>query len=426
MKKVVRITPQGKVEDLGPAHGAGRHPEFDEVDAKVALIQALIPVALNAVGEALQAEITQLAGPRYSRTAGVPGVVRWGHQRGSIYLADQKVPLTYQRARNRRTNAEVPLRTYQRLQLPRQADAGLFRKVLCGLSCRDYAACAEAVPEAFGLSPSSVSRRFIRASAKQLQALQERRLDGYDILALVLDGKTFAEDAMVIALGITGTGEKVILGFVQTATENEPVGAAFLRELRERGLQTAQGLLCVIDGAKGLRKAIQTVFGAEAVVQRCQWHKRENVLEYLPKSQRPVWRRKLQAAYQKPSYPEAKAALLRVRSELRLVNESAVKSLDEGLEETLTLHRLGVFPELGISLKTTNCLESLNALVGQRTARVDRWRTSDQKQRWLAAALLDIEPRLRRIKGFRALRLLRSALQAELRGQIPRSSSQAA
>ena len=150
------------------------------------------------------------------------------------------------------------------------------------------------------------------------------------------------------------------------------------------------------------------------MVQRCQWHKRENVLEYLPKSQRPVWRRKLQAAYQKPSYPEAKAALLRVRSELRLVNESAVKSLDEGLEETLTLHRLGVFPELGISLKTTNCLESLNALVGQRTARVDRWRTSDQKQRWLAAALLDIEPRLRRIKGFRSLPLLRSALQAEV------------
>ena len=182
----------------------------------------------------------------------------------------------------------------------------------------------------------------------------------------------------------------------------------------------------MIDGAKGLRKALQTVFGSQAAVQRCQWHKRENVLAYLPKSQRPTWRRKLQAAYQKPTYPEAKAALLRIRQELRLVNESAVKSLEEGLEETLTLHRLGVFPALGISLKTTNCLESLNALVGQRTDKVDRWRTSEQKQRWLAAALLDIEPRLRRIKGFRSLPLLRQALLADLPGAGTLRSSQAA
>lgn len=426
MKSVVRIPQQGKVKDSPPGHRAGGHPEIDEVDAKVALIQALIPVALDAVSEALQAELTRLGGPKHSRTEGIPGVMRWGRQWGSVYLADQKVPLLYPRARNRLTNQEVPLQTYHRLQTPRQADAGLFRKVLLGLSCRDYEACAEAVPAAFGLSPSSVSRRFIRASAKQLRALQERRLERYDFVALVLDGKTFAEDEMVIALGITVTGEKVILGFVQTATENEQVCAALLRELVERGLRTEPGLLAVIDGAKGLRKALQTVFGSQAVVQRCQWHKRENVLEYLPKTQRPSWRRKLQAAYQKPSYPEAKAALLRIRQELRLVNESAVKSLDEGFEETLTLHRLGVFPTLGISLKTTNCLESLNALVGQRTDKVDRWRTSEQKQRWLAAALLDIEPRLRRIKGFRALPFLRSALQAERRGQVPRSDSQAA
>src|SRR5512139_4310131 len=149
--------------------------------------------------------------------------------------------------------------------------------------------------------------------------------------------------------------------------------------------------------------AITTVLGAHAAVQRCQWHKRENVVAYLPKPQQAPWRRKLQAAYERPTYAEATAALGRLRPELRLLNESALKSLDEGLEETLTLHRLGVFRELGISLKTTNCLESLNSLVAQRVAKVDRWRSSDQKQRWLAAALLEIEPRLRRIKGFRAL-----------------------
>lgn len=425
MKSVVCIEGKGKVKDMQPRDLAA-YTDLETVDAKVALIQALIPLGLEAVGDLLTAEVIRLAGPKHRRTGGIPGYVRWCHQRGSVYLLDQKLPITYQRVRDLPRNQEVPLATYQRLQSPRHADAGLFRKILLGLSCRNYEVCAEAVPEAFGLSSSSVSRRFIRASTKQLQALQERRLDGDDLVALILDGKTFAEDSMVIALGITVTGEKVILGFVQTATENERVCAAFLRELVERGLHYEQGLLCVIDGAKGLRKAIQTVFGSQAMVQRCQWHKRENVLAYLPKSQRATWRRKLQAAYERPTYADAKAALLRVRQELRLVNESAVTSLDEGFEETLTLHRLGVFPRLGVSLKTTNCLESLNALVGQRTDKVDRWRTSDQKQRWLAAALLDIEPRLRRIKGFRALPLLRTALQAELRGEVNLGGSQAA
>lgn len=411
MPSVVHIDGKGKVQDVQPS---GIPPGLEDADAKVALIQALIPLGLAAVHEALAGEVTRLAGPKWSRTGGQPGVVRWTKEPRSVYLWDQKVPVTHQRVRDLRQNTEVPVPTYEALQTPRAADAGLFRKVLLGLSCRNYAACAEAVPEAFGLSASSVSRRFIRASAKQLQVLQERRLEGYDVVALVLDGKTCAADEIVIALGITLTGEKVLLGFVQTATENERVCAAFLRELLERGLRTAPGLLCVIDGAKGLRKAIATVFGKQALVQRCQWHKRENVVDYLPKADRARWRRKLQAAYERPTYAAAQAALLRVRQDLKTVNESAVKSLDEGFEETLTLHRLGLFPQLGVSLKTTNCLESINAQVARRIGRVTAWRTADQKHRWVAAALLEIEPRLRRIKGHRALPLLRVALQQEI------------
>ena len=416
MKRVFRIQGEGKVKDIG-LRGLANHPEIDGLDAKVALIQALIPLGLQAVGDLLAEEVTQLAGPWYARTGGQPGLVRWSQQHGSVYLADQKLPTPVPRVRDLARNTEVPLTTYQQLREPRQGDLGLFRKVLLGLSCRDYAACAEAVPQAFGLTPSTVSRRFIRASARKLRAFLERRLDRYDIAALLLDGKTFAEDEMVLALGVTVTGEKVLLGFVQTGTENEQVCAAFLRELVERGLRYEQGLLCVIDGSKGFRKAVASVFGPQAVVQRCQWHKRENVVAYLPKGQQAPWRRKLQAAYERPGYAEAKAALLRCRQELRLLNESAVASLDEGFEETLTLHRLGVFGTLGTSLKTTNCLESINALVGQRTAKVDRWTNSAQKQRWLAAALLDIEPRLRRIRGSRSLPRLRSAIQAEIQGK---------
>jgi transposase-like protein len=375
------------------------------------MIQALIPLGLLAVEEALQQEVEQLAGPRYVRQGSPPGPVRWSKERGSVYLLDQKVPVTYQRVRDQRGNTDVPLATYHALQQPRQLDEGVLRRVLHGLSCRRYRECAEAIPQAFGLSASSVSRRFIRASERKLRAFQERRLEGYDLVALVLDGKTFADDAMVMALGVTGTGHKVLLGFVQTATENKGVCAAFLRELVARGLRSQEGLLVVLDGSKGLRQAVREVFGETAQIQRCQWHKRENVVSYLPKGQQPVVRGKLQRAYEQPTYEQAKAELDKLERELRLLNESAARSLQEGLDETLTLHRLGVFGELGRSFKTTNTLESIMAQVEARVGKVDRWQNSQQKQRWLATALLDIEPRLRRLKGYRALPKLRQALQ---------------
>jgi putative transposase len=337
--------------------------------------------------------------------------VRWTAQAGSIYLGDQKLPITVPRVRDRQQNREVPLTTYQQFQTPRQLDTGLLQRVLGGLATREYGRCAEAVPEAFGLSASTVSRRFIRASARQLQTLLERRLDAETFLAVVLDGKTFAADGMVSAVGVTLDGRKVVLGFVQTATENRRVCAAFLRTLVERGLRAEAGLLVVTDGAKGLHAAVEEVFGAAAVLQRCQWHKRENVVSYLPEKHRPAIRRKLQAAYEHPTYDAASRALKQVRQELRLLNASALASLEEGLEETLTLHRLGVFAELGISLKTTNLLESIHARVEARVQKVDHWRNSDQKQRWLATALLDLEPQLRRVKNYQALPLLQRALQ---------------
>ncbi|MFI5366876.1 MAG: transposase [Candidatus Binatia bacterium] len=280
------------------------------------------------------------------------------------------------------------------------------------MTCREYERCAEAVPEAFGLSPSTVSRRFIRASAKKLQALHERSLSAYDFVAVFLDGKTFADDTMVVALGVTLTGEKVVLGFVETSTENARVCTQFLQGLQARGLRDEDGLLVIIDGGKGLHAGVEQAFGSTAAIQRCQWHKRENVLAYLGGAQQAAMRRKLQAAYNQPTYEAAKTALKKIRSELAELNLSAVASLDEGFDETLTLHRLGLFAELGVSFKTTNCLESINGLVEQRTGKIDYWKNSEQKQHWLATALLDIEPRLRRVRGYKHLLALRRALQA--------------
>jgi len=224
MKRVFRVARKGKVKPI--ALSTLRAPE--DLDAKLALIQALIPLGLLAVAEALQQEVVALAGERYSRTGGLPGLVRWSQQRGSVYLADQKVAVLYRRLRDRAQNREVPLQTYQGLQQPHATDGALLLKILRGLSCRSYAECAETIPATFGLSPSSVSRRFIvrlrltnvRVSARKLQQLCERRLEPYDSVALFLDGKTFAEDEMIIALGITLSGEKVILGFIETGTEN--------------------------------------------------------------------------------------------------------------------------------------------------------------------------------------------------------------
>jgi len=415
MKSIVRIGSQGKTSDpVAVAAEAG----LNALDSRVALIQALIPLGLEAVNELLQQEVTTLAGPRCQRHGGVPGHDRWGSQPGSVYLADQKVAVSVPRVRDVRREQEVPLATYQSLRQPRRAEEAALRKILKGLSCRSYEACVDAVPETFGLTASSLSRRFKRASARKLAQLQERDLSVYDLVGLFLDGKTFGDDELVIALGVTLSGEKAVLGFVQTATENEAVCTAFLRSLVERGLKYDQGLLVVMDGAKGLRKAVDKVFGKKAAVQRCHWHKRENVLGYLPSGLKPVFKRKLNAAYERPTYAAAKAALQRIRAELAELNASAAASLDEGLEETLTLHRLGLFRELGRSFKTANCIENLNALIGQRTDKVDRWRNADQKHRWLATTLLDIEPRLRKVNGFAALPRLRAALGLHVKGTL--------
>lgn len=225
-----------------------------------------------------------------------------------------------------------------------------------------------------------------------------------------MDGKSFGSHSILLALGVTTEGEKVVLGFIESGTENHRVCRDFIHGLVERGLHTEKEILFIIDGSKGIRKGIREVLGEKAVIQRCQWHKRENVVSYLGKTHQVEFRRKLQGAYERPTYESAKKSLLAVERELKLINESAVVSLSEGLEETLTLHRLGLFPKLGISFKTTNCIENVHRQLGIYTDRVSRRQSSDQRRRWVATALLEIEPRMRKIKGHKYLRELREAM----------------
>ncbi len=417
MASVVEVRSKGKKNRVLEPVQWVQAEEYDgaPVEVKLACIQALIPVALREVQRILEEEVNFLSGERYAHAPGGKSIVRYGRNPGSIQLAGQRVAIRIPRVRDVQQGQEVPLQTLAQLRAGGAEDDVLLRTVLHGLSCREYASAARAVPGAIGLSASTVSRQFIAATEQCLRELQERDLSGYDLVALWLDGKTFAEDTLVVAVGLTSTGEKVMLGLVQAGTENEAVLTPFLQGLIERGLQVKSGLLVILDGGKGLRAAVEKALGQQALVQRCQWHKRENVVSHLPKGEQRTWRKRLQQAYERPTYKEAKAALMRLHKELEQRNLSAANSLLEGLEDTLTLHRLGLFELLGASLKTTNCIESIFSQIERRCQRVGRWLNSSQKQRWLAGALLDVEPRLNRVRGYQYLPLLRSALQRELK-----------
>ena len=303
-----------------------------ELDAKVELIRSLVPLGLMQVEELLDAEVTALAGEHYARKAASIGGRRHGSNPGTVSLAGQRVPIRVPRVRSV-AGSELPLRSYEALRGEGAVNALLLKRVLYGISCRNYEAAAEAIPGAIGLSGSTVSRSFIEASAAKLRALRERDLAAEDVVAVVLDGKTFAEATMVIALGITLSGEKRFLGFVETDTENERVLTLFLRSLVERGLDLSQGVLVILDGGKGLRSAVRKAFRHRALVQRCQWHKRENVVSHLAKREQAVWRQRLQRAYNRPEYDEALTALETLHGELDDRNQSAAGSLTEGLDE---------------------------------------------------------------------------------------------
>lgn len=378
------------------------------LEIRLGLVQLVVPVGLLWAEQEMRAERDALVGGRYVRGKDKGP---WGTNPGSVYLGDQKVSVLVPRVRNRMTNQEIALESYQRLQEPGVVNEAAFQRVLKGISQRQYEEAAIRVPATFGIKRNSVSKRFIKASGKKLRGFLERDLKPYDFVALILDGKTFAETQVVVAMGITIKGEKILLGFTEASTENHVICREFLNRLVNRGLNTEEEMLVVLDGAKGLRKGVLEVFGNKAFIQRCQWHKRENVIRHLDRDKQDYFRRKLQAAYEQPTYEKAKERLAVIRRELFPINESAVESLEEGQEETLTLHKLKMFTKVGISLKTTNCLENVNKHLGRYTWKVAYWRGSDQKRRWIGSALSEIEPKLRHVKGREFLPTLRDMMR---------------
>jgi transposase-like protein len=291
--------------------------------SRIELIQMLIPLGLHAVEEELQSEVIRIAGDRYSRSR--PEFKRWGCNGGSVFLGDQKVSVRVPRVRDVINGKEIRLTSYQGLQHPGSIDEVVFKRLINGISTRKYERAAQEIPAAFGIKKSSISRKFIRASARKLKECLERDLSGYDIISIFIDGKSFAENGIIIALGIALDGKKVVLGFIESSTENYRVCRDFMNGLINRGLNTRNEILFVIDGAKGIYKGIKSVLANKAIIQRCQWHKRENVLEYLDKKHRSDFRRKLQTACEQPTYEAARKKLNLIKKELAILNQSAVR-----------------------------------------------------------------------------------------------------
>jgi len=291
----------------------------------------------------------------------------------------------------------------------------LLKGVLLGLSMRDYGGVIDSLGESFGLSKSSVSRSFIERTEEKLKEFENRSIAHLKVVAIFIDGKYLSKEQIIICLGVTETGDKIPLCFIQAATENAGPIKDMLERLKERGLDYSNGLLCVIDGSKGIRKAVEESFGNKAFIQRCQWHKQENILKYLPEKHHETIKKQYWNAVNQESYNDARAELNQLRDDLKTLNISAARSLDEGLEEILTLHKLGLNVEFGRSFSTTNCIENLNSQLKKYIGRVKNWTLSNERYRWVAAALLEIEHKMRKVANFGKLEKLQTTLIKEVK-----------
>ena len=336
---------------------------------------------------------------------------RWGKERGFCVVMGQKVPIDRPRVRTT-DDQEVRLGSYEMFHRGEPLTETVWAKLMLGLSTRKYGRAVREFAEAYGLEKSAISEHFIEASREKLQEMMERRLDKMRFCVLLIDATPFAGQQMVAALGISQDGRKTILGIRQGATENATVVGELLGDLMNRGLDFAELRLYVLDGGKALHAAVKKYAGESAPIQRCQVHKRRNVLDHLTDEQKPLVAKKLNAAYALEDYDAAQQALHTLHRELMELNPSAARSLGEGLEETLTVHRLHVPPQLRKTLASTNVIESAFSIVERVCANVKRWHAGDQRERWVGSGLLVAQKQFRRVQGHKQIPILLRELEA--------------
>jgi transposase-like protein len=357
----------------------------------------------------MEEEVKQLVGER-SRHAPERAANRWGSERGYCVVMGQKVPVERPRVRSTE-DREIRLGSYEMFHRGEPLTETVWEKLMLGLTTRKYGDAVRQFTEAYGLEKSAVSDHFIEASRAKLKQLMERRLEKKKFCALLIDATPFEGQQVVAALGIGYDGSKTILGIWQGATENATVVGELLGDLMNRGFDFTLPRLYVLDGGKALHAAVKKYAGESAPIQRCQVHKRRNVLDHLTDEDKPGVASKLNAAYAMEDYAAARQALDGLHRELMHVNPSAARSLAEGLEETLTVHRLHVPPQLRMTLASTNVIESAFSIVETVCRNVKRWHPGDQRERWVGSGLLMAEKQFRRVRGHKQIPVLIRVLE---------------
>ena len=379
----------------------------------VGLLQQGVGHLLREAGLALMSlvmeeEVRHLAGARHHQHE-ERRAHRWGQEDGYCVIDGQKVPIRRTRLRTK-DRREQRLGSYELFQRSGPLQQGVWDKMVRGLSTRNYGAVVKDFNTAYGIEKSAVSENFIEASREKVKQLMERPLGELRLCAVLIDGTPFKDRQMIVALGIGCDGRKTVLGLREGATENATVVGALLSDLVERGLDFSTPRLYVLDGGKALHAAVRRHAGESAFIQRCQVHKKRNVADHLPEEHKTDVRRKLQNAYAMVDYSDAKRALERLHQELMHLNPSAARSLEEGLEETLTVHKLRVPDQLRRTLSCTNVIESAFSIVETVCRNVKRWQAGDQIERWVGSGLLIAEQQFRKVIGFRQIPLLLSSM----------------
>lgn len=343
-------------------------------------------------------EREELAGPDYYPTNSK--LQKWSHEEGSVYIGDQKVKINRPRLRYAGLG-EVQLQSYENMRSRGQFSEELLEKMLRGVSSQKYEETILNAANAFGVSPSSISKKVVEASAAKLNEFQTRSLSDFKPFAIFLDTVHEGGEAFMNALGVDEFGNKMALGFWQGSSENHAICEELFQNLESRGLQLSHRIIFVTDGGSGIKKALRDRYGKKLLHQRCIIHKSRNLQKHLAEKYRKEAHRLLMNALEQNNYEDAKSMLIDLEKWLRSKNESAADSLLEAFEELLTMHRLKVPKLLRKTLMTTNPIESMFSLVRQCQHNIKRPRDSKMLQRWLASALLYCEKQFHRLVGYK-------------------------
>ena len=348
-----------------------------------------------------------LCGPRWKRDSDRKAG-RAGTTKSEVTLGGRRIAIPRPRVRSQ-AGRELELPSYAFAANRDPLNHHTLKAVACGVSTRKYARSLESLPgeiEERSVSRSSVSRRYLAMTTKQMTTWLTTPLGDRHFPIVMIDGIQLGDHLILIALGIDCDGKKQVLGLREGDTENGQVARALLRDLIERGLDPERARLFVIDGAQALRSAIRKVFGDRGVVQRCQLHKQRNILGHLPAGMHESVKAILREAWSLRDTKLAKARLERLASSLETDHPGAAASVSEGLEETLTLQGLGIEGTLYRKLRSTNAIENLNSGIATYSKNVKRWQSGSMVVRWVSTAIVEAEKKFRRVQGWRDIEKL--------------------